>query len=79
MTVDDLRNGIINKLMTITNKEYLSALHQLLTKSAVNDNVVRLTEEQIVMLQMSDADIANNRLRTQDELDRDDSEWLKGL
>ncbi len=78
MTVDDLRNGIIDRLMTITNKEYLAALHQLLSKSTANDVAVPLTDEQRVMLQMSDMDISGNRLLTQEELDRRDLEWLRG-
>jgi len=77
-TVDNLRNGIINQLLTISNKEYLSALYQLVEKSAVNSDTVQLSKEQILMLQMSDKDIASGRLITQDELDKSDLEWLKG-
>lgn len=76
-TIDSLRNNIIDKLLTISNKEYLSALYQLVEKSAVDNNVVQLTEAQILMLQFSDNDIKNNRLITQTDLDHQDLEWLK--
>jgi hypothetical protein len=76
-TIDSLRNNIIDKLLTISNKEYLSALYQLVEKSAVEDNVVQLTEAQILMLQFSDNDIKNNRLINQTDLDHQDLEWLK--
>ncbi len=77
-TVDNLRNGIINQLLTISNKEYLSALYQLVEKSAVNSDTVQLSKEQILMLQLSDKDIANGKLILQETLDKSDLEWLKG-
>lgn len=78
-TADHLRNNIIDKLLTISNKEYLAALYQLVEKSTVATEVVPLTEEQVVMLQLSDDDIADGRLVTQEQLDKSDREWLKGL
>jgi hypothetical protein len=77
--VDILRNNIVDKLLTITNKDYLSALYQLIEKSSVDTDVVKLTEEQIVMLQLSDRDITEGKLISQDELDRRDLQWLKEL
>ena len=72
-TVDTLRNNLIDKLLAISNKEYLLALNQLVEKSTVDNDVVTLTDEQIVMLQLSDKDIEAGRLISQemvDELDR---------
>ena len=77
-TVDNLRNDIIDKLLTISNKEYLSALYQLVDKSSVDTDVVKLSAEQVIMLQLSDNDIANNKLISQNDLDHQDLEWLKG-
>ena len=77
--VDNLRNNIIDKLLTISNKDYLSALNQLIEKSSVDNDIVKLTEEQILMLNMSDEDIKNNRYISQNELDKSDLEWLKSL
>jgi len=77
-TVDTLRNDLIDKLLTISNKEYLLALNQLVEKSAVNNDTVSLTEEQISMLKMSDKDIEAGRLISQEQLDKNDLEWLKG-
>ena len=59
--VDNLRNNIIDKLLTISNKDYLSALNQLIEKSSVDHDIVKLSEEQILMLNMSDEDIKNHR------------------
>ena len=76
---DNIRNSIIDKLLTISNKDYLAALYQLISTSKVNDDVIRLSEAQILMLNMSDDDIKNNRVVSQDDLDKMDMEWLKSL
>lgn len=78
-TADNLRNNIIDKLLTITNTDYLAALNQLVEKSAVSTDVVKLTKEQILMLQLSEDDIKKCKLKSQDEVDKGDREWLKGL
>jgi len=75
---DILRNDIIDKLMTINNKDYLSALYQLVSTSSVDSDIVQLTEEQVLMLQLSDNDIKSGKLISQDQLDKDDLQWLKG-
>ena len=77
--VDNLRNNIIDKLLTISNKDYLAALNQLIAKSSFDNDIVKLSEEQILMLNMSDDDIKNNRYISQNELDKSDLEWLKSL
>ena len=74
---DKIRNSIIDKLLTISDKEYLSALYQIVSTSAVNDDIVKLSEAQILMLNMSEEDIDNNRLVSYYELDKTDLEWLK--
>lgn len=77
--IDILRNSIIDKLLTISNKDYLTALYQLVDKSSVNSDVVELTEEQVIMLRLSEQDIENGRVITQDQLDKSDIKWLKEL
>ena len=77
-TIDTLRNNLIDKLLAISNKEYLLALNQLVENSTV-DNPVKLSTEQILMLQLSDKDIEEGRLISHEQLDKNDLEWLKGL
>lgn len=76
---DNIRNNIIDKLLTISNSDYLLALYKLISTSTVNDDVIQLSEAQISMLNMSEDDIKNNRTVPQDELDKIDLEWLKSL
>ena len=77
-SADNLRNSIIDKLLTITNKDYLLALYQLVEKSALEKDTVKLTQEQVLMLQLSDQDIKKGRLISQEQLDKEDLQWLKG-
>jgi hypothetical protein len=76
-TVDTLRNNLIDKLLTISNKDYLKALNQLIENSGIENTSVLLTNEQILMLQMSDNDITAGRLVWQEQLDKNDLLWLK--
>jgi hypothetical protein len=76
---DILRNNIIDKLLTINNEDYLSALYQLVNKSSVDNDTVKLSEAQILMLQLSDIDIKNGNLISQSQLDKDDLLWLKEM
>lgn len=76
--VDRLRNGIIDKLLAISDKEYLTALLRLVDTSSVQDEKIKLTKEQKLMLAMSENDIQNGRLISQSDLDKSDLEWLKG-
>jgi hypothetical protein len=78
-TTDHIRNGIIEKLLTISNKDYLTALFQLVKNSPVDLETVKLTEEQIVMLKLSERDIKDKNLIPQSQLDKSDLKWLKEL
>ena len=64
-TVDTLRNTLIDKLLTITDKDYLTALHKLLQSSSVSKGKIILTSEQAIMLKMSDEDITSARVISQ--------------
>jgi hypothetical protein len=76
--VDVIRNGIIDKLLAISDKDYLMALLRLVDNSAVQEDKIKLTKEQKLMLEMSEADIQNGRTISQNDLDKNDLEWLKG-
>lgn len=76
--VDIIRNGIIDKLLAISDKDYLLALLRLVDNSAVQEEKIKLTKEQKLMIEMSESDIQNGRTISQNNLDKNDLEWLKG-
>jgi hypothetical protein len=78
-SIDTIRNGIIDKLLTISNKDYLSALYKLVESSSTDKDNVKLTTEQVLMLKLSDNDIKQGRLIKSDQLDKEDLKWIKGL
>ena len=78
-TTDILRNNIIDKLLTINNKDYLIALYELVNKSSEDNDTVKLTKEQILMLKLVDEDIQTGNLISQDQLGKDDLKWLREM
>lgn len=75
--VDDLRNSIIDKLLAISNEDYLSSINQIIDQKKKSSDKIILSKEQIQMLEMSENDIKNSKLISQEELDKSDLEWLK--
>ena len=78
-TVDKIRSGLIDKILTIRNKDFLVALDNLISSSTADTDVVKLTAEQKEMLEMSEADIENGLLISQEAMDKRNMEWLNGL
>ena len=77
-TVNKIRNGLIDRILTIRNKEFLLALDNLISSSATDSDMVELTAEQKQMLEMSEADIQNGYLISQEAMDKRNLEWLNG-
>lgn len=78
-STDNIRNSLINKLLTISNKDYLTALYQLVDKSNTEQDTIKLSKEQKIMLNLSEKDIQDNKLISQSQLDKNDLKWLKEL
>lgn len=76
---DFIRDRIIEKLLTITNNDYLTALFQVINVQESDSKTIRLTDEQISMLKLSDKDIKKGELIPHSHLDKKDLAWLKGL
>lgn len=78
-TVDKIRNRVIDKILSIKNKDFLEALDQLISSSSSESETVELTKEQKAMLQMSEQDIKNGKLISQEAMDKRNLEWLNAL
>lgn len=76
-TVDQIRNSLIGKIQTITNKDILQALNNLISSVPVPITQMELTEEQELMLQMSEDDIHYGRIISQDNLKSKTKAWLE--
>lgn len=78
-TVDNIRNGLIDKIMSIKNKEFLEALDQLVSSSLPQSESIELTQEQETMLEMSEQDLKEGRLISQEAMDKRNLEWLNAM
>lgn len=78
-TVDKIRSELISKILTIKNKDFLQALDSLISSGSVDRDIDELTSEQKEMLELSESDIENGRLISQEAMDKRNLEWLNGL
>lgn len=71
-----LRNKVIDRVMVSENSQLLEAIEKILISTEAEERI-NLTSEQIEMLMMSEDDILNNRLISEEDLEKQDKEWLK--
>ena len=74
--IDILRNGIIDKLLAISDKVFLLEILTKIESSSTELTSTRLTSEQKLMLEMSQSDIEAGRVIPLSDVDKDDLEWL---
>ncbi len=72
-----IRNGIIDILLSITSQDYLTELYKLIENSSSALQGVKLSEDQILMLKLSENDIKQGKLISQSQIDIEDLKWLK--
>ena len=75
-TIDNIRNKLIDRILATKNIELLNAIDSIFNATNVEEEVVSLHPAQIKMLEMSEKDIANGDLISEEELDKMDDEWL---
>ena len=73
-TVEQIKSGLIDKIHSIKNREVLEALENFIN---VNDSEIEaLTDEQKAMLEMSEQDVKDGNLISQEEMMKKNLEWL---
>ena len=78
-TVENIRNGLIDKILSIKNKDFLIALDKLIASSSSESEIVQLTKEQKIMLEMSEEDIKSGKLISQEAMNKRNMEWLNAM
>ncbi|SIS71810.1 hypothetical protein [Belliella pelovolcani] len=76
-SAEEIRNSIIDQLLTISNNEYLKAIFEIINSSKKKGEKIQPSDAQIAMLNMSEEDIKKNRLISQEDLDESDLKWLE--
>lgn len=77
ISITDIRNRLIDQLLSIKDPEYLRALSDMIDRAQVEEKAVPLSEEQKMMLSMSEGDIEAGRVIDQLTLNERELEWLK--
>ncbi len=75
-TIDKIRNRLIDRIISINNRDYLEALDRLISSSQTESDIVELTVDQKIMLQMSDNDIENGNVISQEDMNERNLKWL---
>lgn len=78
-TVENLRNGLIDKILSINNREFLEALDKLISSSSPELDQKELTKVQKTLLEMSVEDIKKGNLISQEAMDKRNLEWLNEM
>ncbi len=78
-TIDKIRNGLIDKILSIKNRDFLEALYKLVSSSSSESEIIELTKEQKTMLEMSEQDIKNGKLISQKAMEKRNREWLNAM
>ena len=78
-TIEKIRDGLIDKILTIQNKNFLLALDKLIASSTTTHDLTELSQEQKAMLEMSEEDIKHGRLISQEAMNKRNLEWLNEL
>jgi hypothetical protein len=74
--VDSIRNGLIDKILAIRNKDFLEALDKLVSTSKSAEDIIELSDSQKALLQMSEDDLSAGRTISQDEMMKTNLKWL---
>jgi len=75
-TIDKKRNELIDKILAIKNEGFLEELDNFISLSSSELEITELTKEQRIMLEMSEEDIKNGKLISQDAMNKRNLEWL---
>lgn len=78
-TVGNIRNGLIDKILAIKDKEFLETLDKFISSNASDSEIVEVTEAQKKMLEMSENDIKEGRLISQEAMNKRNLEWLNEM
>ncbi len=78
-TVENIKNDLIGRIQSINNKDFLIALDKLILSTYPESNVIELTSEQKIMLEMSEQDIKDKKMISQEAMNKRNLEWLNAM
>ncbi|MCW5910907.1 MAG: hypothetical protein KIT62_07525 [Cyclobacteriaceae bacterium] len=76
MNSSEIRDRLIDQILSINDTDYLLALSKLIEAAKVELPVISLTEDQKMMIEMSEVDIVTGRVIEQSKLTAREMKWL---
>lgn len=73
--IDSMKINLIDRILSTSNEQLLETLSNIFESSKLDESVI-LSDEQIIMLEMSNQDIKSGRLISEHDLQKTDSEWM---
>lgn len=77
-TIEKIKSDLIGKISLIEDKDFLQAIDVIISSNTAQTPFQKLSLEQKVMMEMSEADINEGRLISQEALEKRNLEWLEG-
>lgn len=74
--LENIKNGLIDRILATKNEKLLVAVNTIF-ESAQLEDTISLSSEQTEMLAMSEDDILNGRLISENDLNASEPEWLR--
>lgn len=76
-TTEQIRNNLIDKLLTIRNRNIIAALDNLLEKTLKEKSIYTTSEQQKLIFKASELDIQNWDLFSDEEINKEEDSWLR--
>jgi len=73
--LENIKNRLIDRILVTNNEQLLNAIDTIMSSAKIDETLV-LNSFQREMLQMSESDIANGKLISEEDLRKTDSEWM---
>jgi hypothetical protein len=78
MQTSDLRYTLLDKLMSIRDKDLLQKINDLIGNVDLDNTIFKVTPEQKKMLEAGENDIRSGNLMSDDALNEEEDLWLNG-
>ena len=78
MEVNHLKQSLLDKLISVDDENVLKQINALIGNVDIEKPVFKVSNRQKQLLEKSEEDIENGRLTTDEELNKDEEEWLNG-
>lgn len=78
-TLDKVRNRLIDRLLSIKNETVLEEIDKIVSNKTGNSDELELSKAQISMLEISEEDIKNGNIISQEAMNKRNLEWLNEM